>query len=125
LLGGVAVEAELGGDDDLVADGREGFADEELVGEGAVDFGGVEEGDAAVDGLVEEVDHGGLVFGGSVGEAHAHAAEAEGGDVEGTGGAEGAGLHGVCSVGVEGYCWCSLKAWRARPMALMAEGQPV
>jgi hypothetical protein len=52
---GVDVEAELGGDDDLVADGREGFADELFVDEGAVDFGGVEEGDAAVDGL-----HGGV-----------------------------------------------------------------
>ena len=53
----VEFEAELGGDDDLVAEGREGFADEFFVGEGAVDFGGVEEGDAALDGGADERDH--------------------------------------------------------------------
>jgi hypothetical protein len=77
---GSAVEAELGGDDDLFANRGEGLADELFVGERAVDFGGVEEGDAEVDGFVEEGDHFSFVFGGAVGEAHAHAAEAEGGD---------------------------------------------
>ena len=78
LAAGDAVEAELGGDNDLVAVRREGFADEDFVGEGAVDFGGVEEGDAEVDGFVHEVDHFGFVVDGAVAEAHAHAAEAEG-----------------------------------------------
>ena len=77
---GDAVEAELGGDDDLVAHRRQGLADDLFVDEGAVSFCGVEEGDAEVDGFVEEVDHLGFVFGSAVGEAHSHAAEAEGGD---------------------------------------------
>jgi hypothetical protein len=42
-------ERELGGDHDLVAEWSERVADELLVGEGTVGFGGVEEGDAAVD----------------------------------------------------------------------------
>ena len=85
------VPAELGGDDDVVADVVEGFAEELFVGEWAVDFGGVEEGDAAVDGGVEEVDAGLFVVGGAEAEAEAHAAEAEGGDLEVF--AESAGLH--------------------------------
>ena len=47
---GVEGEAELGGDDDLVAHGCQRLADQLLVGVGTVDLGGVEEGDAAVDG---------------------------------------------------------------------------
>jgi DNA-binding transcriptional LysR family regulator len=48
-LGGIALlEAELGGDDDLVAHRRQRFADQLLVREGAVGLGGVEEGDAAL-----------------------------------------------------------------------------
>jgi hypothetical protein len=56
--GRVAVvgEAELGGDLHLVADGGEGLPDERLVGEGAVDLGGVEEGDAEVYRGPDEVD---------------------------------------------------------------------
>ena len=50
-------EAELGGDDDLVADRLERLADELLVVERAVDLGGVEEGDAAVDRGAQERDH--------------------------------------------------------------------
>ena len=86
-------EPELGGDDDLVADRLQGLADELLVVEGAVDLGGVEEGDAAVDRGAQERDH--LVAWWSWAErlAHAHAAEAEGGDRQALG-AEGACLHG-------------------------------
>ena len=40
-----------------VADGRERLADQLLVGERTVDLGGVEEGDAAVDGRADERDH--------------------------------------------------------------------
>ena len=75
-------EPELGGDDDVVAHRLQRLADQLLVVEGAVDLGGVEEGDAAVDRGAEERDH--LVARRSRAErlAHAHAAEAEGGDLE-------------------------------------------
>ena len=46
----VDVEPELGGDHHLLADRREGLAHQLLVRERTVDFGGVEEGDAEVDG---------------------------------------------------------------------------
>ena len=42
----VDLESELGRDHHLVAEGREGFADEFFVREWAVDFRGVEERDA-------------------------------------------------------------------------------
>ena len=82
-------EPELGGDDDVVADRLERLADELLVVEGAVDLGGVEQGDAPVDRGPEERDH--LVARRSRAErlAHAHAAEPEGRDLEALG-AEGA-----------------------------------
>ena len=51
------VEAELGRDHDLVADGLERLADELFVGERAVDLRGVEEGDAALDGGADQRDH--------------------------------------------------------------------
>ena len=79
---GVDVEAELGGDHHLVAEGREGLADELLVGERAVDLGGVEEGDAALDGRPDQRDPVPLVRGRAVAEAQAHAAEAEGRDFQ-------------------------------------------
>ena len=46
----VDLEAELGGDGDLVADRREGLADQFLVDVGTVDFRGVEEPDALLVG---------------------------------------------------------------------------
>ncbi len=52
----IDVEAELGGDHDLVAERRQRLADEFLVGERAVDLGGVEEGDAALDGRADQRD---------------------------------------------------------------------
>ena len=78
----VEVEAELGGDHDLVADRRERLADQLLVRERAVGLGGVEEGDAALDGGADQRDHLLPVRRRAVGEAHAHAAEAEGRDLE-------------------------------------------
>jgi hypothetical protein len=76
-------EAELGGDDDLVAHGGEGFADKLLVDERAVDLGGVEEGDAAVDRGAQQVDHLGAVAGvRAEALARAHAAEAERGHLQ-------------------------------------------
>ena len=56
LLAVLDVEAELGGDHHLVADRRERLADQLLVGEGAVDLGGVEEGDAALDRRADQRD---------------------------------------------------------------------
>ena len=87
-------EPELGGDHDLVADRFECLTDQLLVVEGAVDLGGVEEGDAAVHRGTEERDH--LVSWRSWAErlAHAHATEAEGRHLK-SGGAEGACVHGV------------------------------
>ena len=46
---GIDLEAELGGDHHLVAHRRQRLADQFLIGEGAIDLGGVEEGDAALD----------------------------------------------------------------------------
>jgi hypothetical protein len=46
----IEVEPELGGDDHLLAKGGEGFAYELFVRERTLDFGGVEECDAAFDG---------------------------------------------------------------------------
>ncbi len=45
----IDVEAELGRDCDLVAHGRERLADEFLVDERAIGFGGVEQGHASLD----------------------------------------------------------------------------
>ncbi len=53
---GFDAEAELGGDDHLLPDRTEGLADELLVDVRTVDLGGVEEGDAAVDGRAHERD---------------------------------------------------------------------
>ncbi len=72
-------QPELGGDDHLVAHGGEGFPDEFLVGERAVDLGGVEEGDALVDGGADERDAVGVGGRRAVAVAQAHAAQPEGG----------------------------------------------
>ena len=53
---GFDVEAELGGDDDLVAEGRERFADELFVRVRAVDLGGIEERDALLVGGTDDLD---------------------------------------------------------------------
>jgi hypothetical protein len=75
-------EAELGGDDDAPLEGLERLAHELLVRERPVDLGGVEERDAAFDGLPDEGDHLLLVRSRTEAEAHAHAAEPEGRDLE-------------------------------------------
>jgi hypothetical protein len=74
----IDVEAELGGDHDVVAEGLQGFAHEFLVGEWAVDLGGVEEGDATLDGRADQRDPLVLVCGWAVAEAQSHAAEPDG-----------------------------------------------
>ena len=62
--------------------GRKRLADELLVRERAVDLGGVEERDAAIDGRANQRDHLLLVLGRAVAEAHPHAAESEGRDFQ-------------------------------------------
>jgi hypothetical protein len=71
-------EPELGGDDDVLANGLQCLTDQLFVVEGAVDLGGVEQGDAPVHCGPEERDH--LVSWRSWAErlTHAHAAEAKG-----------------------------------------------
>ena len=82
-----ALVAELGGENDLVPPAPDRLPHQALVGEGPVHVGGVEEGDAEVEGAVDGRD-GLLVVAPGVEVAHPHAAQAEGGDGE-AGGAEG------------------------------------
>ena len=90
----VALVAELGREHDLVAAAGDRPADEPLVGERAVHVGGVEEGDAEVEGAVDRARSTAASSAGAVELGHAHAAEAEGGDGERGGGAEGALVEG-------------------------------
>jgi hypothetical protein len=80
VIAATQVKPELGGDDHLFAKGSEGVAHELFVDVRSLYFGGVEEGDAAFDGRSEQSGHLLLVFRRAIGEAHTHAAEAEGGD---------------------------------------------
>ena len=79
-----ADEAELGGDDDLVAAALQCPADDLLTVEGAVDLRGVDVGDAEVEGTVDRADGLGVVDGSfaGVGAGHGHGAEADTGDVK-------------------------------------------
>ena len=90
---GVADDPELRGQHDLVAAVGDGAADELLVGVGAVDVGGVEEGDAELEGAVDGGDRL-VVVARAVELGHAHAAEAEGGDGRALE-AQGACLHAI------------------------------
>ncbi len=80
--GGAAIgpkgEAELGGNDDLVAPTRDGLADEFFVLERPVDLGRVEKVHAQFDGFMNDRDGFGLVAA-AVSPAHSHAAKSEGG----------------------------------------------
>ncbi|GAA1728738.1 hypothetical protein GCM10009809_25410 [Isoptericola hypogeus] len=90
------VEAELRGDDDLVADGLERLAHELLVDVRAVDLGGVDEGHTAVDRPAQDGDHVVTVAGvRAVGLGHAHGPEADRRDLEPL--SEGACVHGGAS----------------------------
>jgi hypothetical protein len=70
-------EPELGGDDDLLADRSQGLADKLFVRERAVHLGGVEEGDAEVDGGANEGDAVLLADGRTVRVAKPHAAQSD------------------------------------------------
>ena len=76
------LESELGGDHHLLAEGSERFAHQFFVGERAVDFRRIEEGDAAFDGCANQRDHLLLVCRRAVAKAHAHAAEPDGRDFQ-------------------------------------------
>ena len=67
-----------------MAKGSQGFAQQLFVQEGAIDFGGIEESDAAIDGGVKESDHLLFVLRRPVGKAHSHAAQAQGGNFQAT-----------------------------------------
>ena len=82
LVARVPDVAELGGQHDLLAPVGDGPADQHLVGERPVHVGGVEQRDAEVERAVDGGDGLALV-GGAVELRHAHAAEAEGGHLEG------------------------------------------
>ena len=80
---GVRDESELRGEHDLVAAALQGPADELLVGVGAVDLGGVDEGDAEVERPVDGADGLGVVGASAgVGGGHAHRAEADPGNLQ-------------------------------------------
>jgi hypothetical protein len=77
----VESEAELGGEDNPIPFALKAAADQVLVGERAVRFSRVEEGDAELDGTVERGDRLGVVQR-PVRLTHSHATEAESGDLE-------------------------------------------
>ena len=77
LLAVLELEPELRRDHDLIANGRERFADELFVRERPVGFGRVEERDAAVDGGANDREALVTTGGWPVAEADAHAPEAE------------------------------------------------
>ena len=78
----VDVEAELGGNHDLVAHGGQRLAHQFLVHERPVDLGRVEEGDPLLDRRPDQRHHLVVVACRSQAVAHAHAAQADGRDLQ-------------------------------------------
>ena len=78
---GIAHDAELGGQHDGVALSLDGLAHEALVVPGAVQGGGVEEGESLVEGSLDRGDRLFLVPV-AVELGHSHATEADGGHLE-------------------------------------------
>ena len=81
---GIDIEAELGGDHHLVAHRLQRLADHLLIGEGAIDLGGVEEGDAALYRRADQRDTLVLTDRSGIAEVQPHAAEADGRDFQTT-----------------------------------------
>ena len=112
-------KTELRGDHDLVAEGRQGLAHQFLVRERTVGLGGVEEGDAALEGRPDQRDRLLPVGRRAVTIAEPHAAEADRRDFQ-TAVAEFAFLHCCFSILVDdqpcaefGYCsslTCSIQS---------------
>jgi hypothetical protein len=71
------LEAELGRNHDLVADGSQCLAHHFLVREGTIGFGGVEERHTALERVADQRDRTLLFQGGAIAEAQSHAAEPE------------------------------------------------
>src|SRR5439155_1568620 len=84
LPAGITSDPELRGDHHLSAHRRQRFANELFVGVRTVDFGRIEECDAAFNGRADERDHRLLVGRDTVALAHPHAAEPEGRDFQTT-----------------------------------------
>ena len=82
MVGAGEIEPELGGDDELLSERSEGLADQLLVGKRPVHLGRIEERDAALHRRPKQRGHLPLVLWRAVGKAHAHAAEAQGGDFQ-------------------------------------------
>ena len=78
LLAVVELEAELGGDHDLVAHWTKRLADQLFVRERSVGFGRVEERDAALEGRADDGNALGMARRLTVAEADPHAAEPDG-----------------------------------------------
>ncbi|MPN06685.1 hypothetical protein SDC9_153941 [bioreactor metagenome] len=73
----VELPTKFSSDEDFAFEGFEGFTDQLLIGEGAVNLSGIKEGDTTLHCLMQEGDH--LLFvGGGVPKAHTHTAQAEG-----------------------------------------------
>ncbi|MNE32888.1 hypothetical protein D3C80_1265210 [compost metagenome] len=88
----VDVEAELGGQDNLIAERFDGLAQQVFVGEGAIGLGRVEQGHAPVKCVPNDLNAVRFGQGFAIGAGQAHAAIAEGGDFQ-AGSAEGSRLH--------------------------------
>ena len=85
-FGRIERQPEFRGEDDAIAVRAQGFAEEFLVvmrtvGR-AIDLGGIEKGVAHLHGISDEFRHFTLVGGRTVGVAHAHAAQPDGGDAQ-------------------------------------------
>src|SRR5216684_9333604 len=78
----IDVETELGCDHDLLADRGKRLAHQFLVGERAVDFGGVEKCNATLDGRPDQRDSRLLIDRRTVAKAQSHAAEPDGRDFQ-------------------------------------------
>src|SRR5437016_1286710 len=77
----VDAEAELAGDDNALAERRQGLADKLLIREWTVCLGGIEERHAALDSRADDGDGILPIHGGAVGRAEAHRAVSEGRDL--------------------------------------------
>ena len=76
------LEAELGGDHHLVAEGCQRLAEQFFVVAGAVGFGGIKESDTQLECAADQFDGGATLGGRTVAVAQAHAAQTDGGNFQ-------------------------------------------